>query len=323
MPLRRFLPTTKINDSGTRLSLHFIPLLSPALERMSAKNRTETIAKSHKVLKKHYSPISPPSDRTVLEHLVYACCLEDTPFDKADDAYTQLVATYFDWNEVRVTTVTELAESLSSLPNTAGSARNLKHTLQCIFEAYYSYDLEPLKKQNLGKAVAELEKHCPNSSFVTSYIAQNALSGHAIACDRSTLDLFVILGVISPEEAEQWKVPGLERAIPKTKGVEYFSLVHQLAVDLAQSPTSKKVRDVILEIEPEAKDRLPKRSGGKDEAPAAETPAKAASKAPRTKDTAKKAAAKKPPAKKAASKPAKAPAKKKTVSKLIAKKKPR
>jgi hypothetical protein len=294
---------------------------------MSAKNRTDVIAKSHKVLKKHYSPVVAPADRSVLEHLVYACCLEDAPFDKADDAYTQLVATYFDWNEVRVTTVTELAESLDSLPNTAVAARNLKHTLQCIFEAYYSYDLELLKKQNLGKAVAELEKHCPNSHFVTSYLAQNALGGHAIACDRSTFELFILLGVITPAEAEKGKVPGLERAIPKTKGGEYFSLVHQLAVDLAQSPNSKKVRDIVLEIDPSAKDRFPKRGGTKEEQAAAEKPAKKTS-AKRTpaktsstkKSVPKKAAAKKPPGKKT---PVKSAAKKKTASKSISKKKPR
>jgi endonuclease-3 len=300
---------------------------------MSAKNRTDVIAKSHKVLKKHYTPVAPPSDRTVLEHVVYACCLEDAPFDKADDAYKLLLATYFDWNEVRVTTVTELAEALGPLPNTAVAARNLKHTLQCIFEAYYSYDLEALKKQNLGKAVAELEQHCPNSPFVTSYLAQNALGGHSIACDRSTFDLFILLDLLTPSEAKKGKVPGLERAIAKTKGVEYFSLLHQLAVDLAQSPGSKKVRDIVLEIDSSAKDRFPKRSGGKEEAAQEQasgkkytkkqTPAKAAAakkKSAPKKTPAKQPAAKKAPAKKA---PAKRVAKKKTDSKSIAKKKPR
>jgi len=280
-------------------------------DRMSAKNRTDVIANSHKILRKHYSPVRAASDRSVLEHLVYACCLENAPFPAADDAYTQLIATYFDWNEVRVTTVTELAEVLSPLPNPPAAARTLKGTLQGIFEAYYSYDLEALKKQNLGKAVAELEKHCPNSSFVIAYLAQNALGGHAIACDKSALNLFQVLGVISEAEAAQGKVPGLERAIPKTKGVEYFSLLHQLAVDFAQSPHAKKVRDTILQIEPEAKDRLPKRASKEDAAPKKTAKSKSA--------PAKKKAAKKTVAKKTV----KRKAKRKTATKTIAKKKPR
>ena len=285
---------------------------------MSAKNRTDTIAKSHKVLKKHYSPVKAAEDRSVLEHMVYACCLENAPFQSADDAYTQLIATYFDWNEVRVTTVTELAEALASLPDPAAAARNLKATLQGVFEAYYSYDLEPLKKQNLGKAVAELEKHCPNSGFVISYLAQNALGGHAIACDKSTIDLFLLLDIISESEAAKGKVPGLERAIPKTKGGEYFSLVHQLAVDLALSPHGKKARDAILGIEPGAKDRLPKR-GGKEDTATKKTASKASTSKAASKR--KKPAAKTSVKKAAAKKTAKRPAKRKTATKTIAKKK--
>ena len=48
-------------------------------------NRAALLTKLHKVLKKHYKPVSPPKDRTVLEHLLYACCLENARPEAADD----------------------------------------------------------------------------------------------------------------------------------------------------------------------------------------------------------------------------------------------
>src|SRR5436853_6628508 len=119
-------------------------------------NRASAIAKLYKVLKKHYKPIAPPSDRTALEHLLYACLLENARHEAADEAFAKLKELYFDWNEVRVTTVTELAEGMAGIPDASGAAQRVKKALQSIFEANYSFDIEPLKKQNLGKAEKDL-----------------------------------------------------------------------------------------------------------------------------------------------------------------------
>ncbi len=41
---------------------------------MSNKNRGDRIQLLHKVVKKYYKPVPIPEGRSVLEHLVYACC---------------------------------------------------------------------------------------------------------------------------------------------------------------------------------------------------------------------------------------------------------
>ena len=58
---------------------------------MTAPNRAALLSKAHKVLKKHYQPVSPPSDRTVLEHLLYACCVENAGFEAADEAFDDTI----------------------------------------------------------------------------------------------------------------------------------------------------------------------------------------------------------------------------------------
>ena len=227
---------------------------------MSASNRAALISKTYKVLKKYYKPVKPPTDRTLLEHLLYACCLENATHEAADEAFAKVQQSFFDWNEIRVTTVAELAETMSSLPDPAAAAMRLKKCLQSVFETHYAFDIEALQKQNLGKAIEQLEKFSGMTPFVVAYVSQNGLEGHSIPTSQGALDALEVIGIISEADAKKHRVPGLERAISKAKGVEFASLLHQLGSDFFASPWGSKVRTILVEIEPEAKDRLPKRS---------------------------------------------------------------
>lgn len=287
---------------------------------MAATNRAGLITASHKVVKKHYTPAELDS-RPLLEQLAFAALLENSPRAAAEQCFSVLANDYFDWNEVRVTSLVELSEVCAKLPNPQESAVRLKSILQNIFESLYTFDLESLKKLNQGKAIKQIERFTGVSPFIVGYVTQNALGGHAVPADAALVELMRVLGVITDAEAKKNSVPGVERAIPKTKGVEYSSLIHELAVEFLMNPFSKKVRDHILEIAPDAKTRFPKRPTGKEEAapePAGAKSRKAAAKKP-TKPEAAKPAEKKTTKKKAA--PAeKKPAEKKPVEKPAVKK---
>jgi hypothetical protein len=223
------------------------PSPSRVKPRMST-NRAALYGKTYKVLKKHYKPLTPPADRPLLEHVLYACCLENSRQESADEAFAKLQL-YADWNEVRVTSMTELAEVMSMLTDPPQSARRLKQSLQSIFETKYSFDLEYLKKMNLGKAVKELESFNGVTPFTVSFASQHGLGGHAIP--------LVAVGAITANEAAAGRVPGLERAISKTKGVEFASLVHQLGVDFQTHTHSPRMKALLLEINPDSE--LPKK----------------------------------------------------------------
>ena len=236
-------------------------------------NRSAIISKVYKVLKKHYKPVAPPADRTALEHLLYGCLLENSRFEAADEAFARLKELYFDWNEIRVTTVTELAEGMAGVPDSSAAAQRVKKSLQSIFEANYSFDIETLKKQNLGKAEKDLEKVSGATPFVRAYVTQNALGGHSIPVSKGAIDALHAVGVITDAEADKGQVPGLERAIPKNKGVEFGSLLQQLGADLLASPGSGKLKAVLSEIDPEFKDRLAARTARVEAAAVAEAAA--------------------------------------------------
>lgn len=285
---------------------------------MAVTNRAAKLAKLHRVAKKHYQPVSPPGDRSVLDHMLYACLLEDSRFETADEAFARLQQGYFDWNEVRVTTAVELAETLSCVTDPNEAAVRLKKTLHSMFETHYMFDIDSLRKENLGKAMQKLEGYKGITPFVVSYVAQNGLGGHSIGVDRSLINLMYTIGVIDEKEAAKGMVPGMERAIAKNKGVEFFSLVHQMAVAYSSSPFNNEIRAILLSVDADAKERFPKRARKKKPAPKPEEkPAKKAVE----KAKSAKAKDKTPVKKKAAKKKTAATTKKKAAKKKVAKKK--
>ena len=276
---------------------------------MASKNRAALVNKALKVVKKHYKPAAPLKDRSLLEHLVFACCAENSTFEAAEKVIQSLVSDYYDWNEVRVSTIRELSDVLKPLNDPAEAATRLKRVLQSVFETHYSFDLEPLKKQNIGVAVKTIEKYNGSSPFVVAWVTQQALGGHSIPTNQGLLESLRIVGVITDAEAAKGVVPGLERTVPKSKGFETGSQLHQLGIEMHRSPFGPTIRKLLLEIEPDAKDRLPKRPTKADEEAAAAKAAAAAA-------AAKAAAAKPTAAKPATTKPVAAPeAAKKTATK--------
>ncbi|HMO13739.1 MAG TPA: hypothetical protein PKA83_06385, partial [Pirellulaceae bacterium] len=227
---------------------------------MNASNRAAIFTVLQKVAKKQFPVVKPPTTRSLLEHVMYACCLQNSQFDQADEAIARIQRSFFDWNEVRVTTAAELADVMGCLNEPMQAANRLKKTLNSVFEAHYSFDIDFLKKENLGKAIEILDKGRGVTPFVISYVAQSALGGHQIAIDEAMIELMYLIGAIDSRESADFRVPGLERAIPKSQGIEFFSTVHQLAVSHFSSPFKPEIRKIILSIEPEAKDRFIKRA---------------------------------------------------------------
>jgi endonuclease-3 len=279
---------------------------------MTAVSRAAQFAKIHKVLKKYYKVPATNPDRAVIEHLLFACCLEDASYEAAEEGFAALVHTFFDWNEVRVTSVSELSEVMARLPDPRAAANRVKRVLHSVFEAMFDFDLEPLRKKNLGPTVQWFEKLDGASTFTVSYVVQAALGGHAIPIDGGTMAVLKILDLVTDEDVKTHAVPGLERAIAKSKGVEFGVLLHELGAAYSANSYSPTMREILLQIEPKCEARLPKRRSErlvKKQAEArAETPAKGEAK--KKAESAEKS--EKPSAKKKAVEPPPEPAKKKS-----------
>jgi len=226
---------------------------------MTLSPRAAQFEKLFKVLRKYYQPVFPDPNLPVLDHLLRACCLENAGYQAAETALAALFHEFFDLNEIRVSTVRELAEVMACLPDPAAAAQRIKRILQHVFEESYTFSLEELRKGTLGSAIERLQKIDGVTPFAVAYVVQSALGGHAIPIDSGTMEVLKILELVTDKDVAAWQVPGLERAIPKSKGIEFGSLLHQLGADFTANPFNPLVREVLAAVHPGAKERLPKR----------------------------------------------------------------
>jgi len=222
-------------------------------------NRQQLVAKMHKALRAQYKPVTPNTSRPMLEQVLYACCLENAPYDVAEKALGRLLQGYFDLNEVRVTTVVELAETLHDLPDPSRAALALRRVLQSVFESSYAFTLENAKKHSIAHGLKTLEHLHGATPFVVHFVASTALGGHFIPLDQGACAALYLAGIISQEDYDSGKVAGLDRFVAKKAGVEFASLLHQFGVDVLGNLHGATVKKVLQAVNPAAKDRFPKR----------------------------------------------------------------
>lgn len=221
-------------------------------------NRQQLVARLHKALRATYKQVDTDTKRPLLEQVLHACCLENAAYDVAAKAFRRLGENYFDLNEVRVTTVAELAEVLDGLPDPPRAALALRRVLQGVFESTYSFSLDDAKKHSIAHGIKTLEHIHGIPPFVVAFIGSTALGGHFIPLDLGAMQALYLIGIISREEYDAGKSPGLERYIPKKAGLEFGSLLHQFGVDVIGNIHGATVRKVVQAVNPDSH-RLPKR----------------------------------------------------------------
>ncbi len=195
-------------------------------------NKQQVLAHLLTTVKKKY-PVPPPTEkRPVMEELVYALCREGVPPEKANAAFARLKECFFDWNEVRVSTVQEVADALDMLPDSGTRAKKVIEFLQELFEMTYSFSLEDLEKKGLKQAAKQLARYqaVSGNDFAVAWVVQRSLGGHAVPLDDSALRVLRRLGIVD-EDAEDIEAvrATLEHFVPKAKGLEFTDSLAEFA----------------------------------------------------------------------------------------------
>src|SRR5947209_2030820 len=108
--------------------------------------------------------------RPVLEQFIYGLCREGASPERAARAFKGLQERFFDWNEIRVSSVREVEEALSDLPGAEGRAERLIHFLQEVFEKRFAFDLEDLHKKGLKVAAKQLAGYEAANEYVSAWV---------------------------------------------------------------------------------------------------------------------------------------------------------
>jgi endonuclease-3 len=199
---------------------------------MAAPSKAQLLNEVHALLKKRYK-LEPRTDRlSVLEAVVYGICHEGTTREQANQALNRFRDHFFDWNEVRVSSIEEIRDVLAGQPDAEERATSLRRFLRQLFEKTYAFSLDALAKKPLKESVKSLQDfEALASDYVLATVIQQALGGHAIPVDEPILRALERLGVIE-ESADAASVRGLlERAVPKNRGTEFVDLMEELTHD--------------------------------------------------------------------------------------------
>ena len=205
-------------------------------------NKQQALTQAHALLKKKYHPPEPAAaDRTVLEEVVYAIAREGATRAEADASYDRLKRQFLDWNEVRVSTVQEVADALKPLPQAGAKARRVIALVQAVFEERYSFDLSDLSKKGLKDAARKLRyyKECM-TDFTVAWVVQRVLGGHAVPLDEPALRVLLRLRVIDETELDSMETlrGSIEHVVPKSRGIEFGEVLslHARSLCTADDP---------------------------------------------------------------------------------------
>ncbi|MBA4065440.1 MAG: endonuclease [Isosphaera sp.] len=204
-------------------------------------NKQQLLTTAQNALRKRFPlPDAGPAGepRPLLEELVYAACREGATPAEADDAYARLRRAFVDWNEVRVSTVQEVADVLRPLPGPGGRAKRVIGLLQEVFEATYNFDLGELAKKGLKDAARKLRFYKEGvDDYAVAWVVQRTLGGHAVPLDGPTLRVLRRLGVVEddadadPDALEATRA-SVEHVVPKARGPEFTDLMSVHAKEL-------------------------------------------------------------------------------------------
>lgn len=269
----------------------------PSASATKASDKAQACKTITTILQKEYGKAVPKLKLPVLETMLFAVCLEDNPWDRAEAGYERLMKSYFDLNEVRVSSVSELERTLEDLNSANWKGLRIRSILRFVFESTYSFDFEKLAKLTLESAQKRLKKIDYLSPFITNFTLQQVLSSHVVCLDDYSHRAAIHLGLVPPDsnldDASEFLKPGLK----KSETFAFSHLLRCLATDpkyVARFADPYEAEDefdilkvaerlaVVKAPKKKSKARPPKPVAAKEEKPAAKATAKASTPAVRT-----------------------------------------
>jgi endonuclease-3 len=199
---------------------------------MAAPSKSQILDKIHPLLARCYKLGPREAKMSVLEAVLYGICHEGTTREQANQAINRFKDAFFDWNELRVSSVEEIQDALAGLPEPEVKAQRLRKFLRQIFFRTYKFDLDHLGKKPLKESIKTLQEfEAMSSDFVLATVVQQALGGHAMPVDEPIRRCLIRLGFADESTPPEAIRSALERGVPKAKGPEFADLLEELAHD--------------------------------------------------------------------------------------------
>ncbi len=185
---------------------------------MASQSKTQLVGKIHGLLRKEYKPGPAVERMSVLEAVVYAICHEGAAREQANQALSRFKDQFFDWNEVRVSSLEEIQATLADLPDRESRAFRIRRFLRQLFSKTFSFSLEALAKKPQKEAIKILgEYEALASDYVEASVILYSLGGHAIPLDAPSLRRWRVWAFPNPRRTRRPCVPCSSTQFPRTE----------------------------------------------------------------------------------------------------------
>ena len=206
---------------------------------IKASDKQAICKKLMTALKKRYSGSAPKIELPVMESLVFAACLENESYERAQHYYDRLLEIFHDWNEVRVSSITELEAAFEGMADPDWRALRVRSILQSIFEKKYVFEFEAVRKKTQDLAARHLGKIPHQTPFIVNWVMQNALDSHLVPLDVFMRDTAVCLGLMERKETAKQGAESLKSGLRKADAPLFAFLLKSLSLE-------PKIREVVL-----------------------------------------------------------------------------
>ena len=147
------------------------------------------------VIRKKVKASPPKHTLPLLETLLFAALLENSPRADADAAFQKVLSSFHDLNEIRVSSVQEIETALGGLGEADWKALRIRDLLHATFEKFFSFDLESLRNKPQDQIDAHFAKMHYLTPFMREYAMHHSIGAHATPVDPATCDLLIWLGL--------------------------------------------------------------------------------------------------------------------------------
>lgn len=193
-------------------------------------DRSKIVSKLVRAMKKEFGGVPKQKPLPVLETMLFSVCLENSTYDAAQEAFDRLKSDFFDWNEIRVSTISELEPVFSNLTEPEYRAMRVRYLLYYVFDHQYSYDFDGIKRKSLELSHKQLGKIKHLTTFARNYLLQFSLHTHVISVDLKMVRVAVWLGLLPQGCDESSGAELLKSLVRKADSAEFFWLLKSLSV---------------------------------------------------------------------------------------------
>ena len=167
----------------------------------------------------------PPTDPT--DEMMLALLVDQTTERRAETSLRRLKRAFVDYNEIRVTRLSEIEESILPLPDAAGKARAISLMLNAVFDRHHKISLVPVFELSKRDARKFLEKISTPAAAARVLLMTQA--AHAVPVDDA-VHRVLLDEQVTEENVEIPRLQtALERHLKSGEAYAFYRLVRDYA----------------------------------------------------------------------------------------------